>query len=191
MDPNDLEPALAWVEWEAKTLWADPNARFLLLEEEGERTEITVETPQPLLLLHFAEIIGVEPLVGTKAEIQQAGGDVELANWQAKEHLYLSAIDDNRGEDSTGRCYVDFVTARRDYAEALREIVGAGKGKIRTRGEMLTDRQPPGLIEALRDWEAGDDSRRCEPGAMGRPRTQPASAGACRCALGNRPRTER
>jgi hypothetical protein len=150
----ELGLSLKWVAWEAEALRTDPNTRFMLLED-GE--VITVETPRPLLLLHFSEIAKIDSMVVTKAEVQGAGGDVELAKWQGADHLYLAAIDDAR-EGATGRCFVDVMTSRPDYAEALRQLVGAGKGKIRTRKEMLTDPEPPGLASALGDWERGDNS---------------------------------
>ena len=74
-----------------------------------------------------------------------------LGDWQASERFYLAAKND------AGVYVVDTAAATRETAESLKLATG-GKGKTRSRAEMLTDPEHPGLAQALLAWESRDDS---------------------------------
>jgi hypothetical protein len=74
-----------------------------------------------------------------------------LVDWQASQRFYLAAKND------AGVYFVDTAATTREAAESLKLATG-GKGKTRSRAEMLTDPEHPGPAQALVAWESGDDS---------------------------------
>jgi hypothetical protein len=99
----------------------------------------------------YGILCGLEDTLGVSRPRMLAELPELLVDWQASQRFYLAAKN-----DVGGVYFVDTVAATREAAEDL--AVQTGGGKARSRGEMLTDPEHPGLAQALKAWDSGDDS---------------------------------